>query len=407
MDSKKYKNVQNPGWILLAVTFILLLGCVKKKEALDNRAGKDGKATHTIKLDEIDKDHPILYSDLFKSVEIVPLETTEEFLVSDISQVRCVDGKIFVFDGRQSAVFIFDRKGKALNKIDNKGQGPNEYVHIRAFDIDENEKLIYLYTYPLKIFKYDFDGTLIEKIDRTMDCNAFATNGKCFAMYGVYSAYDVDGQDRYCRLWVQNNRTGELTGYEEFDPGKTGDYHRIYNQDRNFYHYKDEVLFFYPFSSKIYSIKGEDVFVKYHMDFGERNLPADYFDRFSSPDEAYYNISETKYISGFYGYWENDAYWGILCSGGRFQLFLFFDKIKNQAKITFFEDDITLCNPKIAEATNEYMLSYLNTEQFFSFINIMHRVKKADILESNIHIKNLLDRVNDDSNPILFFYSFK
>ena len=57
-------------------------------------------------------------SDAVQKVDIVPLETTNESLLSDfIDQIEVTDKFIFIYEPRTGEIFRFNRNGKFLNKI--------------------------------------------------------------------------------------------------------------------------------------------------------------------------------------------------------------------------------------------------------------------------------------------------
>lgn len=161
---------------------------------------------HNISIGKSEEGAPIRFSDIFKSVDIIPLETSDEFLISSISQLRCADDKIFILDKKQSVLFIFDSKGNALNKISDRGDDPNQYSNIRGFDIDIENKQVYLYTFPYKLFKYDFDGKFIEKIDQFINCSDIAIYGENIAIYSGNSSNDIDGKLENNKLWIKKNK---------------------------------------------------------------------------------------------------------------------------------------------------------------------------------------------------------
>mgnify|MGYP000840112476 CR=1 FL=1 len=60
------------------------------------------------------------YSDLFSRVETIPLDTTGNFLVSDIRQFRYALDHFFVLS--RDEILIFDRQGKGTARINRYGQ---------------------------------------------------------------------------------------------------------------------------------------------------------------------------------------------------------------------------------------------------------------------------------------------
>ena len=57
------------------------------------------------------------------SIEIIPLETTEQCLISDIKQIELYKDKIFVSDKGNAKIFVFTTTGHFLNSLGRQGMG--------------------------------------------------------------------------------------------------------------------------------------------------------------------------------------------------------------------------------------------------------------------------------------------
>ena len=84
----------------------------------------------------VDLDNPVEASlfDYFSSIELLPLETSPDVLVTGVSKIVIHKGNYYVLDMPQCIIFVFDKAGKYLLKIDKKGQGPGEYNFITDFN---------------------------------------------------------------------------------------------------------------------------------------------------------------------------------------------------------------------------------------------------------------------------------
>lgn len=391
---------------IICFCFFLVTCSKNKKEEVKSNALQNN-ALYTIVADKYDRENPILYSDIFKKVDVVPLETSDSCLISNISSMRYVDNKIFIWDDKQSIIFIFDRSGKALCKINDRGDGPDNYLNIRGFDVSEKEKRIYVYTYPFYLFKYTFDGKLDEKIKENIDCSNFAINGQHILMYSGNRTNFVNGGAKNYQLWVKDLVSKDILGYEPFNPKKTGTMRIVYNQDRNFFHFKDEVLFYYSISNNILSMQDGEVVTKYHLDFGERNIPEDYFDRFSNPEKAIDELQNSGYMFRFNECWENEKYFYINCMFKNYSCDLLYDKSQKKVRFSYFKDDMAACTPLMADATDDCLVAYIGVDQILNVVDYVHRTTKENLADSNENLKNLLEQVDMDSNPVVFFYTFK
>jgi len=94
-------------------------------------------------------------SELVESIEIIPLETTEDILLSKIF-VEMTDKGFLVHNINLS---LFDLEGKWVRHITQKGPGPKEVSYISDYFVKDD--LIYVATGPLcKVF--DFEGNVHE-----------------------------------------------------------------------------------------------------------------------------------------------------------------------------------------------------------------------------------------------------
>jgi hypothetical protein len=95
------------------------------------------------------------------SIRTISLETTDEALIGQISQIFIVKDTLFVADYyKTKTIFAFDLQGRFLYKIHKEGQGPGEYqsinmVHIKEDGININDWLSW------KLIKYDLQGNLL------------------------------------------------------------------------------------------------------------------------------------------------------------------------------------------------------------------------------------------------------
>ncbi|MDR1202575.1 MAG: 6-bladed beta-propeller [Tannerellaceae bacterium] len=103
-------------------------------------------------------------SSIAKSITYIPLETTNECLLSNELQVYCGE-YIFIGDQKTQLFFRFDLDGKLLNQIGKRGGGPGEYSGAMFFHVDEAEKSVYIVSVPNhSLYKYTYDGQFLKKI---------------------------------------------------------------------------------------------------------------------------------------------------------------------------------------------------------------------------------------------------
>ena len=146
---------------ILLLLVITLLGCSSNKKQ---------EMTSKLKIPVINLSKNVssvpslLLSEVAEKLEIVPLEMTDESLLSDITEMQVTDHNIWIDHGREFYIYRFSRSGKFLNKIGSIGQGPGEYTTYSTFLVDEDKKEVYIIANTNGVLAYDFEGNFKRKI---------------------------------------------------------------------------------------------------------------------------------------------------------------------------------------------------------------------------------------------------
>lgn len=111
----------------------------------------------------IQTESPFSMKDDVKSIEYIPLETTDSCLVSNITSLIADDDYIFLGNGKTSQVFQFNRQGKFIRQIGRVGEGPGEYAPYSVYNLSLNhsQKEIYLNRTYQPALVYAYDGTFL------------------------------------------------------------------------------------------------------------------------------------------------------------------------------------------------------------------------------------------------------
>ena len=185
---------------ILLLLIITLLGCSSnmKQEPIS----KSGIPVINLS-EDVSTVPSLLLSEAAEKLEIVPLEMTDESVLSDITEMQVTDHNIWIDHGREFYIYRFSRTGKFLNKIGSIGQGPGEYTNYSTFLVDEDKKEVYIIANTNGVLAYDFEGNFKRKIvDIQMILQLFSSpydqyilnNQKFFATqnFGLYRPIDKD-----------------------------------------------------------------------------------------------------------------------------------------------------------------------------------------------------------------------
>jgi hypothetical protein len=195
----------------LIVTLIccLYISCDRR----DNIIEYD-KATYFIDIDSVKRENTFRTSDIFKKINVIILEDHDYAVISDITEMRIFDDKIYIMDAwKVGKLFVYDRAtGKYLKEIGGRGEGPEEHLGITGFCIDTIRKEIYLLdSGKSQIHKYDIEtGKYIANVSIPYEIwyrYISFCNSKLYinTMYFEYERNDS-------RIAEINFKTGEMKG---------------------------------------------------------------------------------------------------------------------------------------------------------------------------------------------------
>ena len=146
---------------ILLLLIITLLGCSSNKK--QEPISKSGVPVINLS-EDVSTVPSLLLSEAAEKLEIVPLEMTDESVLSDITEMQVTDHNIWIDHGREFYIYRFSRSGKFLNKIGSIGQGPGEYTTYSTFLVDEDKKEVYIIANTNGVLAYDFEGNFKRKI---------------------------------------------------------------------------------------------------------------------------------------------------------------------------------------------------------------------------------------------------
>lgn len=342
----------------------------------------------------VDKDEltKINYSEVYDSVKYVVLETSDDILLSEVTRIKCFDSCIYVLDARNQTLFSFSMNGKMNWKIQDTGKGPNEYLYLRDFDIDRDEKKIYLFSTFDKILVYNLDGKCLHTLAVKLSGTAFAINRDTMYMYTGGKVNPTGGMDRGYDI-IRINSDQKLKGYM---PNKNGlETMYVYNSSNAFCKVNNELRFFKPFSTDIYSISNDTAKIQYRFDFGEYNMPENFFDEHTPND-----LDQFKYAYALNSYWENNRFCSFDITYNQKSHTILYNKNNNVLHDSFY-DNLGYCFPQIHEVTDEYVLGCRSVVELLMEYNYKKEDRKGTVLE------NIVNQVDEDNNPVVFFYYFK
>lgn len=126
--------------VIVPILFIVFVfGSCNQSKSADAGSSSSEKTKSVIVIDESARKK---FNDFVKNVRLVQLETNDNCLISDLSNIVCYNDRIYIL-GAEEQVVVFDHTGKHLFSINKKGEGGDEYVTLEDFYVDSKGVHIY------------------------------------------------------------------------------------------------------------------------------------------------------------------------------------------------------------------------------------------------------------------------
>ena len=391
-------------FLLLLFFCVLCLSNGSKTETRIETIKNDN--LHVIDLDLPKNTQKINTSSIFKKVEAIILETKKEALVGPFYMFYVFENYVFIMNQFQANkdFLVFNREGKFIRKIGGLGQGPGEYTWLFDFTIDSDNRIIYLLC-GLVINKYKIDdGTFIGniKLKESVSCIQYA-HGKLYSELrrdSVYLLQEINlktgkqadkyfKRDEYDKGWLE-----PLFSYQEI-PFK----HRWAESPKFSSTFMDTIFTINPNGFMPFlAIKSKHLVNNADLDATIGKVPKDRIQTIKNKNKIFciYNYLETKNHI-FFHYTQGMTNVPILYSlttNSYQKATLQNDLVFNDAMLPHQEFIFSDSNGIYGTYNN-----IVSNERFFELI-------KENKLATHVDKRDQLMKLADDSNPVIFYYSY-
>lgn len=345
----------------------------------------------------------IRFSDIFESVEYIPLETTDSSLIGTVERLRMFGNHICLICNK--SLLIFNKKtGKAELQISKLGNAPEEYQSLYDVYIDEEKKQIELLDMNgKKIQKYSLSGQYKGGVSLPFMPFSFIKSGNNY--YWFYNNNLMSDQTR-SKVVRWNSEKGNVT--DEYFPidSNLSNYFFVV-ECNNFVNTEDGLYFFSNPPENIYLL-GDNLSpkVSYKVDFGSHAIPDDFYtnnfaDIMDFSTEAnkrgyiYFinNFSISKEYIFFSFFLDKKSHWSIFdCQRG----------INHVGNI--LKDDLNLLSSIDIDNLNTF---FATDDENFYFL--LYPDQFLEMCSSSDKFSNLLidNKITVESNPLLVKCTFK
>ena len=344
--------------------------------------------------------HSFKMSDLLNLHHFVKLETNESCLIGEIKEFQIFNDRINLLDAYGSnSIFIFTMEGKHIATLYPKGNGPGEFILPSWFQIDENGYLIVLDKQLSRLLRYNLnDLTFVDEIIMPLMSPASFLN-LSDDVYAYYYGLKNKMGDNKKQIFIATKDGNTDNRFLEL--GTKG---KLLYESFTFYKYNNKSIFFPYISDKIYEIKKDSIFTRYNLSFGKNKLPDDaFFEKYGNQGTGtimnnllngaqdyirFIKVYENDDGLVVHYYIKKELYCGVW--------------LKNENNFLHFKcndvkDDLGIASkfPSIVGVHNNQFIGYLSPMDIDSKMVKHHQ------------LKTLLEKTEEDDNPIIFFYSFQ
>jgi hypothetical protein len=206
---------------------------------------------------------------IISNIEVIPLETNDNCLLGRIWSLKTSENKFYIqtLDGN-NPLYVFDQQGGFINQIGRQGRGPEEFVQLSGFLVDEN---ITLFTTG-KTLEYSLEGNFLNEQEDWFYFNQSAKiDNDLYALYYGIGTVMKNGDTPSGVVFADHDFKikSEYTSRPEHR-NRIGYHSNIFSQFRN------TTYFMGNYENTICEIKPKQVIPKYLVDFGKYQINDDF-----------------------------------------------------------------------------------------------------------------------------------
>lgn len=351
----------------------------------------------------IDFDHatPLQASALFDTIEYVPLESSDSFLVSGVSHLKLSEDKDIYFISDKSFYLFDGETGEGKLKIAKLGNGPGEYTSVFDSHLDMNARQIELLDNNGKrVMVYDLDGNYKHAV--SLPFMPFMLTKTETSGYWFYNN-NLPSDATESKVVHYDAITGKIM--EEYDPidKHLAEYFFV-EDEKNLVTSDDALLYLSSPVGTIYRITpGKGMEPAYILDLGKYQSPSTFYAaNYRDIMEFVEAVKKHDYVFEMPALAVNDRWVVVACIKGG-QLYLTFHPTMDGKTTTFSSllDDFHFATPLPLKNSN---MHFCMDDEYFYFTMTAEQLlglQAGDGQGKGMHELITNKGIADDSNPIL------
>ena len=217
-------------------------------------------------------------SDFAESIELIPLETTDDCLIGWIPEIIATKNHYVLISGIGPTdfqhLYVYDKNGKFIRQISGRGQGGEEFLEVRDIDVIGDSIIKMGDVYVIRTFNLEGKQLSSKRINGTTQ-EIVSVKGKTILFdSGSYSS------SKATNLLFQFDEKDDLQA-EFFEiPPLANRITAFFVNPRALTRDEESVYFHFPYNNYIYQINAEtlEYSPRYKVDYGDRTFTWDMFD---------------------------------------------------------------------------------------------------------------------------------
>jgi hypothetical protein len=391
--------MKNYTFILVLITSALFFGCINKNH---------NNSLVNIKIDTIRidlKSNAKADINRFHNIGVVPLETSDNFLIKSIYRVDKTRNGYLITDIKRGVTLLFDEKGKGQSFIANKGKGPGEYIDFSGIFFDPKNEIINIADkYLRSVFQYSLNSNYLQTIKfQNFISGDFSINSKneyCFFHGDEMSftggknddvfLYDENGELKK-QILKNRNYMNKLMVFKMNNPIS------LHNDTTHIIRYLDNY---------IYSISGNNIHKRFYIDLGIEDYSKELIlNAVEGIDPDFGDIVFKEHPQKIDELFINEqyVYFSVLTKDNAILRCYYNRKThKTETIVGYISNGTDHVFPGIvAGITDEYFIYRLEKHAFINWIE--QNIKMG--VPVNDELMGIYDNSSENDNPILFLYN--
>jgi len=351
----------------------------------------------------------ILYSNLFDDVEVVTLQTLENNLIGEVTQIEYIDDTIYIFDaGFAKSLFMFNREGLYIGRVGVLGKGVGEYIYPTSFWVEDNQILIYdMHLH--SIFFYNKKGDFLKKIEIEKEYQGRNIAHESNNIYVDVNKFQPDKNKQFL-IRRYNHKGVDQEGWLEYPKYNKGWNVLNFWVKKNFIKTKFDVKYINGLCNTVFTINNGNIspyllivadneINRTDINKAQHDIKNSFGNLVKASRKCFVGINqyienETTIYLRYFGYFntQNDILY-----------------MKNTGKIQqghLFDDITKLESASLNNFNDEFAISVYNIRANGDISNWKQKILNGEILLSKSNKEKVMN-INNSSNPILFFYRFR